>query len=167
MPRKTPHTATSDYEAKTSHEAVQLAGETARIGPKPFGDPLSGVVLVAEAAAGATGEKMADAIRRSLVAVELERVYVTWSHPKLLTEMLFLEPTALVAVGSAARAIDSLNYPLAKAQFSEATEGCWFAWTEGTSGLRLPALVPALTDAGAKRRFWRAFLAIRALASDS
>jgi hypothetical protein len=166
MPRKkTLRTAMSDYEAKTSHEAVQLE-ETARIGPKPFGDPLSGVVLVAEAAAGATCDKVIEAIRRSLVAVELERAYVTWSHPKLLTEMLSLEPTALVAVGPAARTIDLLNYPLAKTQFSEAAEGSWFAWTEGTSGLRLPDLVPALTDADAKRRFWQAFLAIRTLASD-
>jgi hypothetical protein len=110
---------------------------------------------------------MVDALRRSLVAVKLERAYVTWPHPYLLEEMLSLEPTALVAVGAAARTIDSLNYPLAKTQFSEATEGSWFAWTESASGLRLPALVPALSDAGAKRRFWRAFLAIRALAPDS
>jgi hypothetical protein len=167
MPRKTLHSATSDYEAKISHEAAHLVRGTARIGPEPFGDPLSGVVLVAEPATGATGAKMVDALRRSLVAVKLERAYVTWPHPYLLEEMLSLEPTALVAVGAAARTIDSLNYPLAKTQFSEATEGSWFAWTESASGLRLPALVPALSDAGAKRRFWRAFLAIRALAPDS
>jgi hypothetical protein len=71
----------------------------------------------------------------------------------------------LVAVGpDVARAIDSLNYPLAKTGFSDAPEGSWFAWTKGTSGLRLPALAPALSDADAKRRFWRAFLALRVLA---
>lgn len=165
MPRKTTR-ITSDYEAKISQETARLASETARLGPKPFGDPLSGVVLVAEAAAGATADRMVEAIRRSLAVVELERAYVTWSHPKLLTEMLSLEPTALVALGPAARAIDSLDYPLAKMQFSEAAVGSWFAWTEGTSGLRLPALVPALTDSDAKRHFWRAFLAIRALTLD-
>ena len=110
---------------------------------------------------------MVDALRRSLAAVKLEGAYVTCSHPHLLEEMLSLEPTALVAIGPAAHAIDSLNYPLANAQFSKATEGSWFAWTEGASGLRLPALAPALSDPDAKRRFWRAFLAIRTLAPES
>jgi hypothetical protein len=167
MPRKTPRNAASDYEAKTSHEAAHLARGTAHIGPAPFGEPLTGVVLVAEPAAGATGTKIVDALRRSLAAVKLERAYVTWPHPNLLQEMLSLEPTALVAVGPAASAIDSLSYPLTKSQFSEATEGSWFAWTEGAYGLRLPALAPALSDADAKRRFWRAFLALRTLAPDS
>jgi hypothetical protein len=167
MPRKTPRSATSDYAAKISYEAAHLARRTARIGPEPFGDPLSGVILVAEPAAGATGAKIVDALRRSLAAVKLERAYVTWPNPYLLEEMLSLEPTALVALGPASCAIDSLTYPLAKTQFSEATEGSWFAWTEGISGLRLPALAPALSDADAKRRFWRAFLAVRALAPDS
>ena len=82
-------------------------------------------------------------------------------------EILSLEPDALVAAGpTASRAIDSCNYPLAKMTFSEAPEGSWFAWTKGTRGLRLPALAPALDDASAKRRFWAAFLALRALVPD-
>src|SRR5215210_375647 len=159
-----------DYEAKVSHEAVRFARRAARAGlPQPFGDPLSGVVLIAEPAAEATdadtNAKIVDALERSLAAVKLDGAYVTWSHPDLLEEILSLEPRALVAVGpTAAHAIDAFGYPLAKAPFSEAPEGSWFAWTKGTHGLRLPALTPALGDAAAKRRFWRAFLALRALA---
>ncbi len=152
----------SDYEAKTSHEIVQLAIRADREAPEPFGNPLYGVVLVAEG--GTASDRSIDALHRSLAAVKLDDAYVTWSHPNLLEEMLALEPGALVAVGpAAARAIDSLDYPLAKTRFSETPEGSWFAWTRGTRGLRLPALAPALEDADAKRRFWRAFLALRAL----
>lgn len=172
MPRKTFYTAASDYEAKISHETARLARGASRIGPEHFGDPLSGVVFVAEPATGEnaganTNARVVDALRRSIAAVRLDRAYVTWPHPDLLEEMLSLEPSALVAVGpGAARAIDALDYPLVAAQFSTATEGAWFAWTDGVSGLRLPALVPALDDTGAKHRFWRAFLAVRAIVAE-
>ncbi len=161
-----PPAAPRDYEAKTSHEVARLARRVACAGvPQPFGDPLSGVVLVAEPTAGPTDARMVDALRRSLVAVKLDRAYVTWSHPDLLEEILSLEPVVLVPIGpAAAQAIDSCNYPLAKAPFSESPEGSWFSWTKGTQGLRLPALAPALDDADAKRRFWGAFLALRVLA---
>ena len=156
--------AFGDYGAKTSREAAQTARRASRTGPEPFGDPLSGILLVAEPAAEAANAGVTDALRRSLAAVKLERAYVTWPHPNLLEEVLSLEPGALVVVGPlSARAIDSLDYPLARTSFSENPEGSWFDWTKGTSGLRLPALAPALEDAAAKRRFWHAFLAIRAL----
>jgi hypothetical protein len=160
--------AARDYEAKTSHETARLARQAALAGhPQPFGDPLSGVVLVAEPDTEPTIARMVDALRRSLAAVKLDRVYVVWSHPDLPEEILSLEPDALVAVGpTASRAIDSCNYPLAKMAFLEAPEGSWFAWTKGTRGLRLPALAPALDNADAKRRFWAAFLALRTLVPD-
>jgi len=163
-----PHPARRAYEAKTSQETARLARQATRAGlPQPFGDPLSGVVLVAEPATEPTVTRMVDALQRSLAAVKLDRVYVVWSHPDLTEEILSLEPDALVAVGPAAsRAIDSCNYPLAKMGFSEAPEGSWFAWTKGTRGLRLPALLSALDNADAKRRFWAAFLALRTLVSD-
>jgi hypothetical protein len=160
--------AASDYEAKTSHETDRLARRATHAGlPQPFGDPLSGVVLVAEPSTEPTAARMVDALRRSLAAIKLDRVYVTWSHPDLPEEILSLEPDALVAAGpTASRAIDSCNYPLVKMAFSEAPEGSWFAWTNGTRGLRLPALAPALDDGAAKRRFWTAFLALRTLVPD-
>jgi hypothetical protein len=94
---------------------------------------------------------------------------VTYASTGLLArEILAAEPHALVAVGpGAAREIDALGYPLAWSSFSEAESGVWFTWTKGTAGLSLPALVPALDDEGAKRRFWRAFLALRDLAPTS
>ncbi len=160
-----------DYGAKTLREAAQTARRATRTGPEPFGDPLSGILLVAEPAAGAANARanagVADALRRSLATVKLDAAYVTWSHSDLRAEILSLEPSALVAVGTAAaRAIDSLAYSLARTSFSEAPEGSWFAWTKGTSGLKLPALAPALKDQDAKRRFWRAFLALRTLAPE-
>jgi uracil-DNA glycosylase len=160
-----PHLANA-YEAKTSHEAAQLARRSKRAGlPQPFGNPLSGVMLVVESSAGTADSKMVDALRRSLATVKLDEAYVTWSSPDLREEILSLEPAVLVAVGpTAAHAIDASDYPLARTGFWEAPEGSWFAWTRGTFGLRLPALAPALADADAKRRFWRAFLALRALA---
>jgi hypothetical protein len=166
-----PPPATSDYGAKTSREAVQTARRAPRNGPEPFGDPLSGILLVAEPVAGASSvganAGVVEALRRSLAAVKLDGAYVTWPHSDLLEEILSLEPGALVAVGpAAALAIDSLDYPLARTSFSESPEGSWFAWTKGTSGLKLPALAPAMEDDAAKRRFWRAFLAIRALAPE-
>jgi hypothetical protein len=162
------HPAAKDYGAKTSYEAARLDRSEHTGLLQPFGDPLSGIMLIAERAANeAASAPLTDALRRSLAAVKLDRAYVTWYPPVLLGEILSLEPCALVAVGpGAAHAIDSLDYPLAKTGFSEAPEGSWFAWTKGTSGLRLPALAPALGDADAKRRFWRAFLALRALAPD-
>src|SRR5919112_5890820 len=164
-----PPPATGDYGAKTSREAVQTARQASHAGPEPFGDPLSGILLVAEPVAGAASvganAKVVKALRRSLAAVKLDGAYVTWPHSDLLEEILSLEPGALVVLGpAAARAIDSLDYPLARTLFSESPEGSWFDWTKGTSGLRLPALAPALEDAAAKRRFWKAFLALRVLA---
>jgi hypothetical protein len=159
--------ATDAYGTKTSHEAARLARCTGHAGlPRPFGDPLSGVVLVAEEG-GVAHAGVVSALLRSLAAVKLDEAYVTWSSsPDLLEEILALEPVGLATVGTASQVIDSLGYPLARARFSEAPEGSWFAWTKGTFGLRLPALAPALNDADAKRRFWRAFLALRALAHD-
>ena len=159
--------AASDYEGKIFHEAAYLARRSANAGQEPFGDPLSGVVLVVESVAGAENARIVDALCRSLAAVKLDRAYVTWSRPDLLEEILSLEPSAIVAVGpAAAHAIDSSGYPLARTKFLEVTEGSWFAWTKGTCGLRLPALAPALTDTEAKGHFWRNFLALRDLSSE-
>lgn len=153
------------YEAKTSYETTRLARRSKHAGlAQPFGDPLSGIVLVMDRAAASA--RLVDALRRSLAVVKLDGAYVTWSSPDLLEEILSLEPGALVAVGpAAARTIDALGYPLAKTGFSESPEGTWFTWTKGTLGLRLPDLAPALVDTDAKHRFWKAFLALRALAS--
>ena len=158
--------AANAYEEKTSHEVARLVRGSKRAGlPRPFGDPLSGVVLVAER--DPASAEVADALRRSLAAIKIDRAYVTWPSSDLLEEILSLEPSALVAVGpAAARVIDDLNYPLVKTLFSETLEGSWFIWTKGTFGLQLPALAPALGDADTKRRFWRAFLALRDLARD-
>jgi hypothetical protein len=162
-----PPSSTGDYGAKTLREVALTARRRARTGPEPFGNPLCGILLVAEPATGAANARVVDALRRSLATVRLDEAYVTWIHSDLLEEILSLEPGALVAVGpAAARAIDSLDYPLAQTAFSEGPEGSWFAWAKGTSGLRLPALAPALEDDDAKRRFWRAFLALRALVSE-
>lgn len=160
-----PPYAANVYEAKVSQEAVQLARRSKHAGlPQPFGDPLSGIMLVVENSGGPADAKVADALRRSLTTVKLDRAYVTWSSPDLLQEILSLEPSALAAVGpAAARAIDASSYPLTRAAFSEAPEGSWFAWTRGALGLRLPALAPALVDADAKRHFWRCFLTLRIL----
>lgn len=164
MPKNNPQ---SDYEAKISHEAariVRLAQRRPGNSPMPFGDPLSGVVLVAEPPSNATASAgLMDALRRSLAAVKLDEAYVLWPSEDLLETLLSLEPSALVAVGPAASCIDALNYPLAGNSFSGAPEASWFFWTRHTLGLRLPALAPALADLEAKRRFWRAFLALRSL----
>jgi hypothetical protein len=128
--------------------------------PAPLGDPASGVVLVVE---HPVGPRVLQALDRSLKAVGLPEAYVTYASTGLLAqEVLATEPHTLVAVGpGAAREIDTLGHPLAQRLFSEAEIGVWFAWTKGTAGLSLPALIPALNDDGAKRRFWRAFLALR------
>lgn len=156
-----------EYRAKISHETEAPSLPTARPDvPYPSGDPLSGLVLVAEPAPSTAGSaRLADALRRSLAAVALDDAYVTWSPASsLLEELLSLEPTALVAVGpGAARAVDEAGYALVRTRFRHAPEGIWFPWTKGTTGLLLPDLAPALEDPEAKRRFWRAFLALRDL----
>ena len=168
QPRRAAPPAADDYGAKVSHEAETASGRSARPDlPYPSGDPLSGIVLVGEPAPSAAGSaRLADALRRSLCAVSLDAAYVTWSPPDVLREeLLSLEPTVLVAVGpGAARAVDDAGHALVKTRFREAPEGSWFPWTRGTTGLLLPDLAPALEDLAAKRRFWRAFLALRDLA---
>ncbi len=131
--------------------------------PAPLGDPSSGVVLVIEQP---VGPRILQALARSLKTVGLPEIYVTYTSTGLLAEeILAAEPHALVAVGpGAAREIDELGHPLAQTPFSGAERGAWFTWTKGTAGLSLPALAPALDDDAAKRRFWRAFQALRDLA---
>lgn len=162
--------ATRDYEAKVAQEIEGTSRRSARPDlPYPSGDPLSGIVLVAEPAPTTAGSaRLADALGRSLAAVGLEAAYVTWSSSgPLKEELLSLEPAILVVVGpGATRAVDDAGYALVKTRFGEATEGTWFSWTRGTTGLLLPDLAPALDDPEAKRRFWRAFLALRDLALD-
>jgi len=121
-------------------------------------------MLVVDAPAG---PRVVDALRRSLDSVGLPEAYVVPSSTGLLPEMLLVaEPSVLSAVGpDAAREIDSLDHPLSRCPFSDAAEGELFSWTAGTIGLRLPPLAPALDDDGAKKRFWRAFLALRDPAS--
>jgi hypothetical protein len=133
MPRKaeTAPTPAKDYAAKTSHEVSRLASRRKQNAPKPFGDPLSGTVLIVEPPA-TEAVRIVDALRRSLIAVKLDRAYVTWS-PLSLEELLVLEPNVLVAVGpGAAHSIDSLKYPLAKATFLAAQR------VRGFPGLRGP-----------------------------
>ena len=156
-----PRDAASDYRAKIAHEILHLSRLMKEAGhPAPLGDPASGVVLVVE---HPVGPRVLQALDRSLKAVGLPEAYVTYASTGLLAqEVLATEPHTLVAVGpGAAREIDTLGHPLAQRLFSEAEIGVWFAWTKGTAGLSLPALIPALNDDGAKRRFWRAFLALR------
>ncbi len=158
-----PRYAASDYLAKVAHEISHLSRLMRGDGhPAPLGDPNSGVVLVVEQP---LGPRVLQALDRSLKTVGLPETYVTYASTGLLAqEILATEPHTLVAVGpGAAREIDALSYPLAQRSFSEAEIGVWFTWTKGTVGLNLPALIPALDDEGAKRRFWRAFLALREL----
>lgn len=157
--------AADEYRAKASHEAALTARATKEAGhAAPLGDPSSGIVLVVEQP---VGPRVLDALSRSLQAVGLPDAYVTYEDTGLLLrEILSAEPSALVAVGpGAAREVDALDYPLARRPFAGAPEGAWFPWTKGTSGLLLPPLRPALDDEDAKRRFWRAFLALRDLAA--
>jgi hypothetical protein len=158
-----PRDASSDYRAKVAHEISHLSRLMKEAGhPAPLGEPAAGVVLVVEQP---VGPRTLQALERSLKTVGLPEAYVTYASTGMLAqEVLAAEPHALVAVGpGAAREIDALDYPLARRHFSEADIGVWFAWTKGTAGLSLPALVPALDDNRAKRRFWRAFLALRDL----
>lgn len=157
--------AADEYRSKTAHEAALTARSMREAGhAAPLGDPSSGIVLVVEQPAG---PRVLDALARSLEATGLPDAYVTYGDTGLLLrELLSAEPSALVAVGpGAAREIDALDYPLAQRSFAGAPEGAWFSWTKGVSGLLLPSLQKALGDEGAKRRFWRAFLALRDLAS--
>jgi hypothetical protein len=158
-----PRDAASDYRAKVAHEISYLSRLMKEAGhPAPFGDPASGVVLVVEQP---VGPRVLQALSRSLKTVGLPEAYVTYASTGLLAqEVLAIEPHTLVAVGpAAAREIDALSHPLTQRSFSEAEIGVWFAWTKGTAGLTLPSLSPALNDDEVKRRFWRAFLALRDL----
>jgi hypothetical protein len=158
-----PRDAASDYRAKVAHEISHLSRLMKEAGhPAPRGDPASGVVLLVEQP---VGPRLLQALDRSLKTVGLPEAYVTYASTGLLyQELLATEPHALVAVGpGAAREIDALDHPLAQRSFSEAEIGVWFAWTKGTAGISLPALIPALNDDGAKRRFWRTFLVLRDL----
>lgn len=112
------------------------------------------------------GPRAIEALNLSLESLGLSEAYVTWSSTGfLLEEILVSEPAVLVAVGpGAAREIDSLEYPLTRRSFSEVAPGDWFTWTRGTVGLLLPSLSQALDDTTAKRRFWRAFLALQTVA---
>lgn len=133
--------------------------------PAPLGDPASGVVVAVE---GPSGPRAARALALSLDAVGLANAYTTDASTGLLgEEILAVEPHALVAVGpGAAQEIDNLDHPLAQRSFSEAEPGAWFTWTRGTAGLLLPSLTPALDDPAAKKRFWLAFKALKALAQN-
>lgn len=154
--------AADEYRAKIARELSAISREMKRSGnPEPLGDPLSGVVILLSQP---VGPRALDAISRSLAAIELE-AYVTYSETKLLErELLLTEPRVLAAVGpEAAAEIDALEHPLASNPFSEAKTGTPFAWKKNTTGLLLPPLAPALDDEEEKRRFWQAFLALRAL----
>ena len=161
-----PRPAAGEYRAKVAHEFSHLSRLIKQAGhPAPLGDPASGVVLVVEQP---IGPRVLQALERSLQTVGLREAYVTYASTGLLAqEILAAEPHALVAVGpGAARDIDALEHPLAQYPFSTAESGTWFAWTKGTAGLSLPALAPALEDDAAKRRFWRAFLALKSVATE-
>lgn len=151
--------ALEDYRAKIARELSPPRGG-AEDG-LPAGDPGSGVLLVLEPPRTLA---VLDALRRSLESVGHPEARVLQAEGSLLEEILSAGPAAIAAVGpGAARALDALEYPLAHARFSEAREGEWFAWSKGSRGLALPALAPALEDEEAKRSFWRAFLALRAV----
>jgi hypothetical protein len=165
--KEPPRSAASEYRAKVAHEFSRLSRLIKQSGhPTPLGDPASGVVLVVEQP---IGPRILQALERSLKTVGLPEAYVTYASTGLLAqEILAAEPHTLVAVGpGAAHDVDALEHPLAQYPFSTAESGAWFAWTKGTAGLSLPALAPALEDDAAKRRFWRAFLALRDITPES
>jgi hypothetical protein len=156
----------SEYRAKITHEFSHLSRQIKSSGnPAPLGDPASGIMLVVEQP---VGPRVLQALERSLHTVGLQGAYVTYASTGLLAqEVLAAEPHALVAVGPGAdRDIDTMEHPLANTPFATAESGAWFAWTKGTAGLSLPALAPALDDDAAKRRFWRAFLALKDVSPD-
>lgn len=153
-----------DYSAKTHHESSRLSRLIRDAGhPAPLGDPTSGILILLEQP---VGPRVIEALNLSLQSLGLSEAYVTWASTGLLMqEILISEPTILVAIGpGAAQDIDDLEYPLARRTFSDANPGNWFIWTRGTSGLLLPSLAPALDEAEAKRRFWRAFLSLQSVA---
>jgi hypothetical protein len=161
-PRR-PRDAAADYGKKTAHEISLLSKRMKEDGhPAPLGDPTSGVVLVLEQP---VGPRALTALKRSLQAVGLPQAYVTYESTGLLAQEIHAAgPQALVAIGTGAvRDIETLGFPLARQPFSEADPGIWFPWTNSTAGLVLPAIVPALDDEAAKRRFWRAFLTLKNL----
>jgi hypothetical protein len=165
--KEPPRSAASEYRAKVAHEFSRLSRLIKQSGhPTPLGDPTSGVMLVVEQP---IGPRILQALERSLKTVGLPEAYVTYASTGLLAqEILAAEPHTLVAVGpGAAHDVDALEHPLAQYPFSTAESGAWFAWTKGTAGLSLPALAPALEDDAAKRRFWRAFLALRDITPES
>ena len=158
-----PRDAAADYREKSAYEISRLAREMKDRGfPAPLGDPTSGLMIVLEQP---VGPRPLEALERSLDAVDLPEAYVTYESTSLLArEILATQPQALVAIGPrAAHDIDAIDYPLARQPFSDAKLGIWFPWTKGTAGLALPAIAPALGDDAAKRRFWRAFLSLRAI----
>ena len=163
-PAAKPRDAAEDYRRKTAHEISRLSRRIKDGGhPAPFGDPSCGVALVVEQP---VGPRVINALQASLRAVNLPDAYVTYAATGLLgEELLALQPHALVAVGpGAAKDIDDLNHPLARTAYAEAEEGIPFAWTRTTGGLLLPPLIPALDGKREKRRFWRCFLELKALA---
>lgn len=161
-PAEEHHRALEEYRAKMARE-LNPAREARSSGESglPAGDPDSGILLVLDAP---QTPAVLDALRRSLDSVGHPDARVAPAGGRLLEEILSAAPAAVVAVGpGAARALDELEYPLARTGFSEAREGEWFAWSKGVRGLSLPALAPALEDEEIKRGFWRVFLALRAL----
>lgn len=156
-----------DYRAKVDYEASRISRLIREAGhPAPFGDPASGMLMLLEQP---VGPRVIEALNRSLASLNVAEAYVTWACTGLLMqEILVTEPNVIVAIGpGAAREIDDLGYPLARRTFSDARPGDWFTWTRGTSGLLLPPLAPALEDTDAKQRFWRAFLALKAIPRSS
>lgn len=161
-PRK-PRDAASDYREKSAYEISHLAKEMKDHGyPSPLGDPTSGIMLVLEQP---VGPRAIEALQRSLHAVGLPEAYVTFESTGLLArEIMAAQPQVLVAIGpGAAHDIDAIDYPLVKQPFLDAKPGIWFPWTKGTAGLTLPSIAPALGDDATKRRFWRAFLSLKAI----
>lgn len=151
--------ALEDYRAKISRELAPSRGVAEN--DLPSGEPDSGLLLVLEKPRPAA---VLDALRLSLESVGHPDTRVVPAEGGLVQEILSAGPAAIAAVGpGAARALDGMEYPLARARFSEARQGEWFAWSKGIRGLALPALAPALEDEEAKRNFWRAFLVLRAL----
>ena len=162
-PKRRPRDAAEDYRRKAEHEISALARRMKASGhPAPLGDPSSGVVLVVEQP---VGPRVLEALRASLSAVGLPNAYVTYAATGLLRhELLATEPQILASIGPGAdRELDDMNHPLARNPFREAREGTPFAWTRGTTGLRLPALAQALDDEARKRHFWGCFLALKDL----
>ena len=160
---RNPRDAASDYREKSAYEVSRLSEEMKAQGyPAPLGDPASGLMLVL---GQPVGPRPLQALQRSLHAVGLPEAYVTYESTGLLArEILAIQPQVLVAIGpGAARDIDAIDYPLVRQPFSEAQPAVWFSWTNGTAGLALPAIAPALGDDATKRRFWRAFLSLRAV----